>query len=178
MLLECSNLPGMEFKPAALSDIPEIADLFLRCWHVSYADVLSLEARDSMNLESATELWSKAMSTNLERKTFLALENEELIGVFRVGGDPQFSQRGHLFSLYVSPSSTGKGYGKLLLERAMEEISSDGFGEMSLWVFNDNTIAKSLYLKYGFAATGEQRITPEWNALEVEMVNPRITVKS
>jgi len=178
MLLECSNLPGMEFKPAALSDIPEVADLFLRCWHVSYADVLSLEARDSMNLESATELWSKAMSTNLERKTFLALENEELIGVFRVGGDPQFSQRGHLFSLYVSPSSTGKGYGKLLLERAMEEISSDGFGEMSLWVFNDNTIAKSLYLKYGFAATGEQRITPEWNALEVEMVNPRITVKS
>jgi len=178
MLLECSNLPGMEFKPAALSDIPEIADLFLRCWHVSYADVLSLEARDSMNLESATELWSKAMSTNLERKTFLALENEEFIGVFRVGGDPQFSQRGHLFSLYVSPSSTGKGYGKLLLERAMEEISSDGFGEMSLWVFNDNTIAKSLYLKYGFAATGEQRITPEWNALEVEMVNPRITVKS
>jgi len=178
MLLECSNLPGMEFKPAALSDIPEIADLFLRCWHVSYADVLSLEARDSMNLESATELWSKAMSTNLERKTFLALENEESIGVFRVGGDPKFSQRGHLFSLYVSPSSTGKGYGKLLLERAMEEISSDGFGEMSLWVFNDNTIAKSLYLKYGFAATGEQRITPEWNALEVEMVNPRITVKS
>ena len=178
MLLECSNLPGMEFKPAALSDIPEIADLFLRCWHVSYADVLSLEARDSMNLESATELWSKAMSTNLERKTFLALENEEFIGVFRVGGDPQFSQRGHLFSLYVSPSSTGKGYGKLLLERAMEEISSDGFGDMSLWVFNDNTIAKSLYLKYGFAATGEQRITPEWNALEVEMVNPRITVKS
>jgi len=178
MLLECSNLLGMEFKPAALSDIPEIADLFLRCWHVSYADVLSLEARDSMNLESATELWSKAMSTNLERKTFLALENEEFIGVFRVGGDPQFSQRGHLFSLYVSPSSTGKGYGKLLLERAMEEISSDGFGEMSLWVFNDNTIAKSLYLKYGFAATGEQRITPEWNALEVEMVNPRITVKS
>jgi ribosomal protein S18 acetylase RimI-like enzyme len=178
MLLECSNLPGMEFKPAALSDIPEIADLFLRCWHVSYADVLSLEARDSMNLESATELWSKAMSTNLERKTFLALENEEFIGVFRVGSDPQFSQRGHLFSLYVSPSSTGKGYGKLLLERAMEEISSDGFGEMSLWLFNDNTIAKSLYLKYGFAATGEQRITPEWNALEVEMVNPRITVKS
>ena len=168
----------MEFKPAALSDIPEIADLFLRCWHVSYADVLSQEARDSMNVESATELWTKALSTNLERKTFLGLENDDFIGVFRVGSDPKFSQRGHLFSLYVSPSFAGKGYGKLLLERAMEEISSDGFGEMSLWVFNDNTIAKSLYSKYGFTETGEQRTTPEWNALEVEMVNPCITVKS
>ena len=168
----------MEFKPAALSDIPEIADLFLRCWHVSYADVLSQEARDSMNVESATELWTKALSTNLERKTFLGLENDDFIGVFRVGSDPKFSQRGHLFSLYVSPSFAGKGYGKLLLERAIAEISSNGFGEMSLWVFNDNTIAKSLYSKYGFAETGEQRTTPEWNALEVEMVNPRITVKS
>ena len=168
----------MEFKPAALSDIPEIADLFLRCWHVSYADVLSQEARDSMNVESATELWTKALSTNLERKTFLGLENDDFIGVFRVGSDPKFSQRGHLFSLYVSPSFAGKGYGKLLLERAIAEISSNGFGEMSLWVFNDNTIAKFLYSKYGFAETGEQRITPEWNALEVEMVNPRITVKS
>ena len=168
----------MEFKPAVLSDIPEIADLFLQCWHVSYADVLSQEARASMDVESATELWTKALSTNLERKTFLGLENDDFIGVFRVGSDPKFSQRGHLFSLYVSPSFAGKGYGKLLLERAMEEISSDGFGEMSLWVFNDNTIAKSLYSKYGFAETGEQRTTQEWNALEVEMVNPRITVKS
>ena len=141
----------MEFKPAALSDIPEIADLFLRCWHVSYADVLSQEARASMDVESATELWTKALSTNLERKTFLGLDNDDFIGVFRVGSDPKFSQRGHLFSLYVSPSFSGKGYGKLLLERAMEEISSDGFGEMSLWVFNDNTIAKFLYSKYGFA---------------------------
>jgi ribosomal protein S18 acetylase RimI-like enzyme len=168
----------MEFRPAGLSDIPEIADLFLQCWHVSYADVLSQEARDSMDLEAAIELWTKAMSTNLDRKTFLALENEDFIGVFRVGSDPKFSQRGHLFSLYISPSFAGKGYGKLLLERAMEEISSESFGEMSLWVFNDNTIAKSLYSKYGFIATGEQRITPEWNALEIEMVNSSITVKS
>jgi ribosomal protein S18 acetylase RimI-like enzyme len=167
----------MEFKPAALSDVPEIADLFLQCWHISYSEVLSQKARDSMDLEAATELWSKALSTNLERKTFLALENDDFIGVFRVGSDPKLSQRGHLFSLYVSPSFSGKGYGKRLLEKSIEETRSEGFGEMSLWVFNDNTVAKSLYSKYGFAETGEQRTTPEWNALEVEMVNPRITVK-
>ena len=168
----------MEFKPAALSDVPEIADLFLQCWHISYSEVLSQKARDSMDLEAATELWSKALSTNLDRKTFLALENDDFIGVFRVGSDPKLSQRGHLFSLYVSPSFAGKGYGKRLLEKSIEETRSEGFGEMSLWVFNDNTIAKSLYSKYGFVATSEQRITPEWNALEIEMVNSNITPKS
>jgi ribosomal protein S18 acetylase RimI-like enzyme len=168
----------MEFKPAALSDVPEIADLFLQCWHISYAEVLSQKARDSMDLEAANELWSKALSTNLDRKTFLALENDDFIGVFRVGSDPKLSQRGHLFSLYVSPSFVGKGFGKRLLEKSIEETRSEGFGEMSLWVFNDNTIAKSLYLKYGFVVTGEQRITPEWNALEIEMMNSNITLKS
>lgn len=167
----------MEFKPAALSDVPEIANLFLQCWHISYSEVLSQKARDSMDLEAATELWTKAMSTNFERKTFLALENGDFIGVFRVGSDPKFSQRGHLFSLYVSPSFAGMGYGKRLLEKSIKETRIEGFGEMSLWVFNDNTIAKSLYSKYGFTATGEQRITPEWNALEIEMVNLSITVK-
>jgi ribosomal protein S18 acetylase RimI-like enzyme len=168
----------MEFKPAALSDVPEIADLFLQCWHISYAEVLSQKARDSMDLEAANELWNKALSTNLDRKTFLALENDDFIGIFRVGSDPKLSQRGHLFSLYVSPSFVGKGFGKRLLEKSIEETRSEGFGEMSLWVFNDNTIAKSLYLKYGFVVTGEQRITPEWNALEIEMMNSNITLKS
>jgi ribosomal protein S18 acetylase RimI-like enzyme len=168
----------MEFKPAALSDVPKIADLFLQCWHISYSEVLSQKARDSMDLEAATELWSRALSTNLERKTFLALENEDFIGVFRVGSDPKLSQRGHLFSLYVSPNFAGLGYGKLLLEKSIEETRSAGFSEMSLWVFNDNTIAKSLYSKYGFVSTDEQRITPEWNALEIEMLNSSITAKS
>jgi hypothetical protein len=74
----------MELRLARTSDLADIANLFLKCWKISYSEVLSQETQDAMTLESAVELWEKALSTNLERKTFLAIENEELIGVFRV----------------------------------------------------------------------------------------------
>jgi ribosomal protein S18 acetylase RimI-like enzyme len=70
------------------------------------------------------------------------------------------------------------GFGKILLEAAIGEVKAEGLEEMSLWVFDENKIAKSLYSKYGFVATGEKKTTPEWNALEIEMLNPQITLKS
>jgi len=66
----------------------------------------------------------------------------------------------------------------MLLEAAIAEVKAQGFDEMSLWVFDENKIAKSLYTKYGFVATGENKTTPKWNALEIEMLNPQITLKS
>jgi ribosomal protein S18 acetylase RimI-like enzyme len=168
----------MELRLAHTSDLANIANLFLKCWKISYTEVLSQETRDAMTLASALELWEKALSTNLERKTLLAIENEELVGLFRVGSDPKDSRRGHLFSLYVSPDFAGMGYGKTLLEAAIAEVKAQGFDAMSLWVFDENKIAKSLYTKYGFVATGKNKTTPEWNALEIEMLNPQITLKS
>lgn len=168
----------MKLRLANASDLSDIANLFLNCWTISYANVLSQETREAMTLDSAMELWERALTTNLDRKTILALENDELLGFFRVGSDPKNSLRGHLFSLYISPDFAGKGFGKTLLEAAIEEIKVQGFSLMSLWVFDENKIAKSLYAKYGFVVTGENRITPEWNTSEIEMLNPQITLKS
>lgn len=178
MLPECSNLMNMKLRSAEITDVPEIANLFLKCWKISYSKVLSQEVRDAMSVASAVDLWTKALTTNLDRKTVLAIENDELLGFLRFGSDPKDSLRGHLFSLYIAPDFVGKGFGKTLLEAAIKEIKVQGFNAMSLWVFDENKIAKSLYAKYGFTATGENRTTPEWNALEIEMLNPAITLRS
>ena len=79
----------MELRLARTSDLPDIANLFLKCWTISYVDVLSQETREAMTPEGAIELWKKALTSNLERKTVLAIENEVLIGLFRVGHDPK-----------------------------------------------------------------------------------------
>ena len=45
---------------------------------------------------------------------------------------------------------------------------------MSLWVFKENIAACSLYSDFGFLPTGKKRVTPEWEALEIEMSNKNI----
>lgn len=166
----------MILRNAETSDISGISDLFLRCWKGSYANVLSQEVRDRMTEDASFELWSNALGSNPERETILGFEGDVFVGFFRIGPDKNDPTRGHLFSLYVDPELAGRGFGSKLLQNAVALIRAKGFIEMTLWVFEENTAARSLYKKFGFSPTGENKITPEWNTPEIEMLNSNITL--
>jgi ribosomal protein S18 acetylase RimI-like enzyme len=134
----------MLLRAAKMDDVKNIAALFLKCWKDSYIEVLSAETRNKMDSVASQELWQNALSNNPERETILAIENGVLVGFFRVGPDKNDLTRGHLFSLYVSPDFAGQGFGKKLLSSAIELIANKGFKQMSLWVFDENIVAKSL----------------------------------
>ena len=160
----------MEFRAATVDDLPVIAEIFLRCWTISYKSVLSESARNSFTLESAAELWRKSIEIPEDKQTLLLIDGEKAVAVFRIGSDKDDPLRGHLFSLYVDPDSAGRGFGKSALREAIERNRDRGFTQMTLWVFADNEIANSLYTKSGFAPTGKSRTTPEWGALEIELI--------
>jgi ribosomal protein S18 acetylase RimI-like enzyme len=160
----------MEFRAATVDDLPVIAEIFLRCWTISYKSVLSESARNSFTPESAAELWRKSIEIPEDKQTLLLIDGEKAVAVFRIGSDKDDPLRGHLFSLYVDPDSAGRGFGKSALREAIERNRDRGFTQMTLWVFADNEIANSLYTKSGFAPTGKSRTTPEWGALEIELI--------
>jgi ribosomal protein S18 acetylase RimI-like enzyme len=115
-------------------------------------------------------LWRKSIELPEDKQTLLLIDSEKAVAVFRIGSDKDDSSRGHLFSLYVDPDSAGRGFGKSALREAIERNRDRGFTQMTLWVFADNEIANSLYTKSGFAPTGKSRTTPEWGALEIELI--------
>jgi ribosomal protein S18 acetylase RimI-like enzyme len=160
----------MEFRSATLDDLPVIADIFLRCWTISYAQVLSESARESFTPESAADLWRTSIEVPGDKETLLLVDEGKAVAVFRIGSDKEDPARGHLFSLYVDPESAGRGFGKTSLTEAMRRIRAKGFTEMTLWVFANNEIANSLYEKIGFGPTGKSRTTPEWATLEIELI--------
>ena len=61
-----------------------------------------------------------------------------------------------------------------VLAAGIRSLISRGFTSMSLWVFKENIAACSLYSDFGFLPTGKKRVTPEWEALEIEMSNKNI----
>ena len=160
----------MEFRLAELDDLTEIAALFHACWHLSYADLLSEEVRTAMTLESAIELWRPGLTEPLDRQTVVGVAGEKIVSVFRIGADKDLSERGHLFSLYVAPSSAGKGIGMSTLNAAIERLSERGFAAISLWVFARNERAKALYARAGFTESGRTRSDERWRELEIEML--------
>ena len=79
---------------------------------------------------------------------FLDIKNNKIACVFMV-----FNDGGHkiLNNFEVITQYRKQGLSKQLLDYAVKEKGAD-----HLWVNNDNTIAKNLYIKYGFKFTGDK----------------------
>lgn len=162
----------MEFRvrPATTSDLPAIVDIFRRCWTISYVDLLPSSVQEAMTPEKARELWALAVEPSTDRATLIAEAEDQVIGMARVGIDPADVSRGHLFSLYIDPASSGRGAGRYLLSRAMDEVKARGFKEMTLWVFKENAAAQGLYGSCDFAPTSKERTNDRWTIPEIEMI--------
>lgn len=167
----------MEFaiRSGKAKDIDAIVRIFRACWTQSYREVLSEDVRNAMTQEKAYELWLPSLSANTDRETLVACIDEVPIGIARIGSDPDFPSRGHLFSLYIDPESAGKGFGKALLTAALDKLSVREFNEISLWVFKANPGAIALYQKLGFEPTGRERTDPRWCTLEIELLRGQVT---
>lgn len=160
----------MKFQNASLANLDEIAYLFHACWHVSYRDLLSEKVIEAMTLESARELWRPALVDPKDRETVIGYKESDLVSVFRIGKDSLNETRGHLFSLYVAPEAAGRGHGRASLKEAIARLVAKNESEVSLWVFDKNSLAKSLYLSAGFIPTGASRVDDRWQELEIEML--------
>lgn len=160
----------MKFQNASLANLDEIAYLFHACWHVSYRDLLSEKVIEAMTLESARELWRPALVDPKDRETVIGYKESDLVSVFRIGKDSRNETRGHLYSLYVAPEAAGRGHGRASLKEAIARLVAKNESEVSLWVFDKNSLAKSLYLSAGFIPTGASRVDDRWQELEIEML--------
>lgn len=165
----------MTIRPGRAEDIDALVRIFRACWLESYRDLLSEDVRNAMNVEKARDLWLPALSSKTDRETLVACMGENPIGMARIGCDPDFPIRGHLFSLYVEPKHAGKGVGSALLTAALSKLAERGFKEISLWVFKANLGACGLYKKMGFKPTNRERTDARWQSLEIEMLHEDIT---
>lgn len=167
----------MTIRPGRAEDIDALVRIFRACWLESYRDLLGEDVRNAMSVEKAKDLWLPALISKSERETLVACIDENPIGMARIGSDPDFPDRGHLFSLYIEPGNAGMGFGKALLADALGRLKERGFKEISLWVFKANPGAIGLYEKMGFKPTGRERTDNRWRSLEIEMLHRLATLQ-
>ena len=159
-------------RPVSESDLDSLVTIFRACWLTSYKDILSQTVRDEMTQDKTREMWAKSVQSHPERTTFVIEEDGAPVGMARIGRDVINVDRGHLFSLYVHPDNAGRGLGKKLLRHSLGFLRENGFSEISLWVFKNNTPTRNLYSSLGFVKTGQERIDDRWKNLEIEMLAP------
>jgi ribosomal protein S18 acetylase RimI-like enzyme len=162
-------------RPVTSQDLGSLVTIFRACWNISYRGLISEAVRDAMDIDAATKLLANAVNPIPGRYTLIAAEGETGLGFASFGSDSDDLTKGHLFSLYVSPESAGKGVGFKLLNEVISEFDKIGKPEITLWVFKENLIAIGLYRKSGFVETGREKTDERWQIPQIEMLRKAIT---
>lgn len=129
----------------------EISNIYESSWKYAYKDIIPQEYLDSIPTGRWADSMGKAGMNNL-----ILIEKEKMIGTasFCRSRWEKYSDYGEIVSIYFLPDYIGKGYGRLLLNKCMEELKQYGFSKVLLWVLEDNHRARKFYEKNGFVYSG------------------------
>jgi ribosomal protein S18 acetylase RimI-like enzyme len=159
-------MTGVTVRSARVGDLDAVALVFLACWRTSYADLLPPDVREMYTLENAGQMWRRAP---LDRTLVADVSDRGVLGVTRLGADPDEPTAGHVYSLYVHPDSQGLGLGRRLLSAAADRLRAEGFAEATLWVFADNEQARAFYAKQGWVPDGGTRVEAAYRLPELRL---------
>lgn len=87
---------------------------------------------------------------------FVMFDDDKLIGELHVkydNEDKDFAEKGkraYLFAFRIHKDYQGKGLGSYLLETVIDELTNNGYYELTVGVEDDNIRARYMYEKYGF----------------------------
>jgi ribosomal protein S18 acetylase RimI-like enzyme len=156
----------VSIRPATAADAPALAAVFLNCWRTAYRGVVDDEIIEGLDPDEVEARWRRLVA---EHRVLVAIDADRPVGMVRAGADEDDPTRGHVFSLYVDPSASGRGVGRSLLTRATQELAASRHREATLWVFADNERALRFYRAAGWRPAGATRVEPEWRAPELQL---------
>ena len=158
-------------REARPDDLTAVAAVFLACWRGSYAGFLPADVIDAYDDPSARALWRRTLSDpSADAVVFVAEQvGRGVLGVIRIGTDPDEPTAGHVYSLYVHPDTQGLGVGSRLLATADARFGRDGVDEATLWVFAANAAARGFYSRLGWQPDGAERVKPQYGEPELRL---------
>ena len=137
-----------------LNNVSDYVKVNAKSWQDTYkgivnAEFLELIGTDS-EIDKAIERKKKDINKEFD-KSFLLKVDDKYVGVLRVckSRDENYKDRGELQALYLLNDVKYHGFGKILFEKAKEEVKKMGFNSMIVGCLSDNTNANNFYKHMG-----------------------------
>lgn len=143
---------------ATAADIPTIQDVVAKSWPQTYGAILSKEQMAYMIDKMYSD---KALSFSIAQNNqafFLFLEEKTCIGFAGIEHQYHGLDITRLHKLYLVSESQGKGVGKALLLKVIDEAKKIGSRRVSLNVNRHNKRAIEFYQRMTFKIVGEEDI--------------------
>lgn len=134
-------------RPAALSDVDELARVQVDTWRAAYRGILADRYLDSLHVDSRVRWWERFLRDGAV--VHVAEVDGDVVGFCSVGASDDRGW-GEVFALYVHPSRWEKGHGGRLIEAGEGSLRREGFSRALLWVLRSNDRARAFYERRGW----------------------------
>ena len=140
-------------RKATLSDCEAIGHIHTISWQQSYKGIIPQDYLDNLSeAERATQCYKIMSSPESDSLYLVAEQNGTIIG-FGVFGPLRYSEteeeETELYAIYLLDEVKGTGIGVALAQAIAQELISQNYNSMMLWVLKDNPRAIKFYERLG-----------------------------
>lgn len=109
--------------------------------------------------EQRVERYKKTLADSGDCEYYCVMYSNRMIGflIINKSCNEDNSGIGEIWAIYLIDEFRGKGYGKEMLNFAINELKRIEPKEIFLWVFEDNNRARRFYEKHSFSFDGTKR---------------------
>ena len=156
-----SPTADVSVRVAWADDATAIAELQLRTWRTTYADLVPADGLP--DAEAAAAAWHASLSRpgDARNRVLVALERNRVVGfvICSPASDPDCDPiaDAELSELTVDPAERGRGHGSRLLQAAAETLAADHFARAVLWVLSTDDALRAFLAGAGWATDGAHR---------------------
>ena len=125
----------MQIRKMTIQDYEKVYELWMSCKNMGFNDI-----------DDSKEGIARFLERN-PNTSFVALENENLVGIILGGHD---GRRGYIYHLSVNENYRKKGIGSSLVKNCLEAFKQEKISKVALLVFKYNEVGNSFWENHGF----------------------------
>ena len=125
----------MQIRKMTIQDYEKVYELWMSCKNMGFNDI-----------DDSKEGIARFLERN-PNTSFVALENENLVGIILGGHD---GRRGYIYHLSVNENYRKNGIGSSLVKNCLEAFKQEKISKVALLVFKYNEAGNSFWEKQGF----------------------------
>lgn len=156
----------MNIRNAAIDDLPAIVEIY----NAAIPGRMATADLDPVSVESR-RAWFEEHSP--DRRPLWVTEDADVICAWlsfqSFYGRPAYSATAEL-SVYVAPQAHRRGYGRILLQRALERAPDLGIKTLLGFIFGHNEPSLALFRGFGFEAWAHLPRVAELDAIERDLL--------
>ena len=151
---------NIQIRKVQIGDEKILAYIQTESWKKAFADIISKEEMERYtDINKAEEMYEYLLSNNIGNGNLLIINNKpHCIAFWDKTREEDMDGYAELICIHSLEDNWGKGYGSMMMEHILKDISAAGFEKVMLWVFEENTRARRFYEKHGFVKTDKKKM--------------------